>query len=209
MRPAFTMAPALTVAAISLTAALVEQGPTTPSCQARLVHCNYAYLYSGSIRVISVDSVSDSSHIVRDENDITIDLTNGVATCRGERREYEKLGYKGIFHTERKGRGDIAGPGLIAVEFEYDNGRPVYKLTYACPTPEMTRTGTDLKTGKSETETFPGNAAAWNDGGLAIDPQPSTGPGMTPLSGQQNDERSEPENSAGGRTRTVWNLVRR
>ena len=138
-------APTLVAVAVALTVAVAGQGPTTPPCQPKLVHCNYAYLYSGTIQVISVDTVSTTDHVVRDENDLRIEVSNGVVTCNGERREYEKLGYQGTFNSEMKGRGNIAGPGLLAIEFEFDNGRPVYKLTYTCPTARMQKTGTDLK----------------------------------------------------------------
>jgi hypothetical protein len=81
-------------------------------------------------------------------------------------------------------------------------------LTYACPTPTMTRTSTDLSSGNAETETFPGSPADWRDAECLADPQPSTGEGMTPLTGQHTNTHYEPENSAGGITKAMWELKR-
>jgi hypothetical protein len=198
----------IAVLAVGVTTTFAEQGQSAPACQPRLVHCNYAYLYSGDIRIITVDTVSDPDHIVREDMEIRATVSNGAVTCNGERTEHERLGYKGVFNTERRARGNVAGTGLLAVEFEFDNGRPVYKLTLVCPTATITSTTTDLRSGGSETETSPASPADWRDAGLIADPQPSTAVAMTLLAGQQTTQRDDPDNKAGGSTRTTWSLRR-
>jgi len=189
------------------TAALRGEG-VKAGCQPMLVMCNYVNLYSGSIQIRSVDTVTTTDHTVRNEEEINISVVNGVVTCSGLRQEREVHGYKGKMDREMKGTGPITGSGMLAIEFQLDEGRPVYVLTYACPAPRMTRISTDLNSGNAETETFPGSSADWRDSQRLADPQPSTGIGMTPLKGNHTDTRYEPENSTGGITKSMWELKR-
>lgn len=190
------------------TASLRGEGVSAVGCRPVLVPCNYANLYSGSIQIFSVDSVSAEDHVVRFETDINLAVVNGVVTCTGTRRESEKIGYRGKFNSEMAGSGPIAGSGMLAVEFQREEGKPVYVLTYACPEPRMTRTSTDLNYGTSTSETFPGAPADWRNSERLADPQPSTGAGMTPLTGGFTSTRRDPANSAGGTTKSMWELRR-
>jgi hypothetical protein len=177
-------------------------------CQPTLVHCNYHNMYIGTIQVVSVDTVGEPDHRVRYDEDINITVAlNGVVTCSGLRLERETLGYKGVVENEMKGQGTIAGTGMLAIEFETDSlGKPTYVLTYACPTPKMNRTSTHLKSGKSETESVASLPADWNRAEKITDAQPATAVMMPLLKGNFAYYRFDPDNSAGGITKVMWEL---
>jgi hypothetical protein len=92
-------------------------------CEAKLVPCNYAHLYSGSFGwTRSIRSARASTEI-----SVAVSVVKGVATCSGSQTMWD----------EASGRmtGPIAGRGLIAVEFAEDtSGAPTYNITAVCPT---------------------------------------------------------------------------
>lgn len=177
-------------------------------CTNRLVFCNYAHHYSGTISLTSVDTVLTEDHQARSEVAIEIAVTLGQVQCTGYRREFERSGYKGEMDTEIKGEGSISGPGLLAIEFDYRGRQPVYLLTFACPAPAMRRTNIALKAGTATEQRFPAEPADWGGSEMVADPQPSREPMMSPLQGSFRHDRLDPENSTGGYTRTSWNLRR-
>lgn len=190
------------------TAALSGEGIRAAECQPILVHCNYVKAYSGTISIRSVDSMITEDHTVRSEDVLDITVALGDVQCKGHRTEFERHGYKGEMDTEIKGRGEILGPGMLAIEFDFREGQLTYILTYACPVPELVRTNIALKAGTSTELRIPGEPADWGASGLVADPQPSVEQGMSPLVGRFRHDRWDPENQSGGYTVASWNLRR-
>ncbi len=192
-----------------VTAALGGEG-VKAGCQPVLVHCNYANLYSGTIAYRSVDSTLTDDFRSRTEVVIDITVIGGKAQCRGSVTELEVRGYKGVPESEMKGRGDILGPGLVAIEFDFREGQPVYIITFACPGPDLVRESRSIAAGEVTTERFPADPVEWGGGELVADPQPSSrDPDEMPvLRGSFRHDRWDPENLAGGYTRTSWDLKR-
>ena len=180
-------------------------------CQPVLVHCNYAGLYSGTIKFKSVDTTTTDDFKSLQETVITVTVIGGKAQCSGSVTEWEIRGYKGVPESEMKGRGDITGPGLVAIEFDFREGAPVYVVTFSCPEPDMVRESRSLAGGTGTSERFPGAPVEWNGGTLVADPQPSSAdPDQMPsLTGSFRHDRWDPDNSAGGYTTTSWDLKRR
>jgi len=130
------MAIKLAVAAsAALTAAWGAVTVTLPTgaepCEAKVVPCNYAHLYSGSF--------SWQSELLgpygQNRRSVTVTVVKGTATCDGSETDVNisKVGDQTYTTTEV---GTIKGPGLIAVEFEKDAaGAVVYRVTGACPSP--------------------------------------------------------------------------
>lgn len=178
-----------------------------PDCVQQLVHCNYVGLYTGSIQIRIIDSTSTNERKARFEDDFTIQVNNGVVTCTGMRLEFEQNIYNSTPINEIKGQGPIAGSGMLAVEFELNSqGKFEYVLTYACPTPTMTKTSTDYKSGNSETETFPGQPADWRNSQSLADPQPATAQAMTPLVGRHTNTSWDRANQQGYIMMSMWDL---
>jgi hypothetical protein len=198
----------LVVVASFATSSATPPSAQEPACKPALVHCNYAHLYSGTIRIVTVDSVASPDHIVRNESDVLITLAGGTASCRGQHRDHEKMGYRGRWDSETKGTGSSAGAGMLAVEFETQEGRLMYVLTGVCPTARMVKTSVALSSGTQQTDTVAPHPAAWNNASQLFDPQPATMIAMKALSGTQTLTRAEPENNAGGYTRVTWDLKR-
>jgi len=93
-----------------------------PSCQMKVVSCNYAYLYSGQFSWTNVIKSSESNL----NEQVTVGVNKGAANCLGTVVETE--------HGRSTTR-TISGPGLFAVEFERDSANKlVYRITAACPT---------------------------------------------------------------------------
>jgi hypothetical protein len=119
---------ALTAAWGAVTVAL----PTgAEPCEAKVVPCNYAHLYSGSF--------SWQSELLgpygQNRRSVTVTVVKGTATCDGSETDVNisKVGDQTYTTTEV---GTIKGPGLIAVEFENDSaGAVIYRVTGACPSP--------------------------------------------------------------------------
>jgi len=95
-----------------------------PTCQMKVVSCNYAYLYSGQFSwTNTIKGPTSEFH-----EQITVGVKNGVADCLGTVRETDNGQTK---------TGKVSGPGLFAVEFERDSANKlVYRITAACPTAE-------------------------------------------------------------------------
>jgi hypothetical protein len=200
-------APAAAVVFLSLIAA--SQPQQSVQCQPQLVHCNYAHHYSGTIRIVTVDTVGSTDHRVRNDGDVLITVRNGVAVCIGQFQESEKKGYRGRFESEMTGRGSSSGPGLVSIEFEVTGGRLSYVLTAVCPTPRMIRTSFDLLNGGStQVDTVAAEPADWRNAGQLADPQPATSQGMTPIGGSQRFSETDPDNAAGGSKIVTWTLTR-
>lgn len=178
-----------------------------PDCVQQLVFCNYVTLYTGSIQVRIIDSTSTNERKARFEEDFTIQVNSGVVTCTGMRLEFEQNIHNNTPENEIKGQGPIAGSGMLAVEFDLNSqGKFEYVLTYACPTPTMTKTSTDYKSGNSETETFPGGPADWNSSQRLTDPKPATAQGMTPLVGKHTNTSWDRANQQGYIMMSTWDL---
>jgi len=180
-------------------------------CQPVLVPCNYAGLYSGTIKFKSVDTTTTDDFKSLQETVITVTVIGGTAQCSGSVTEWEIRGHKGVPESEMKGRGDITGPGLVAIEFDFREGAPVYIVTFSCPEPDMVRESRSLAGGTGTSERFPGAPVEWNGGRLVADPQLSSAdPDQMPsLIGNFRHDRWDPDNSAGGYTTTSWDLKRK
>ena len=93
-------------------------------CTMKVVPCNYAHLYSGSF----IWSSALTGQYGRTTVNVTVTVIKGVATCNGAQHES---------HPGGSITGGITGTGLFAVEFdEDDQGRQVYNITAACPSPD-------------------------------------------------------------------------
>jgi hypothetical protein len=97
-------------------------GAQTPTCQMKVVSCNYAYLYSGQFSWSNTINGSASQF----HEQVSVGVKNGVADCVGTVRETSN---------GQTTSGTVSGPGLFAVEFERDStNQLVYRITAACPT---------------------------------------------------------------------------
>lgn len=102
--------------------ALPSRSPQEPTCQMKVVSCNYAYLYSGQFSWTNTINGAASQFYEQ----VTVGVKNGVANCLGTVRETSN---------GQTTTGTISGPGLFAVEFERDStNKLVYRITGACPT---------------------------------------------------------------------------
>lgn len=93
----------------------------TPTCQMKVVSCNYAYLYTGRFSwTISLNAPASQF-----KEQVAVSVNNGVANCLG------------TVHETSNGQtqsGTVSGPGLFAVEFVLDSANNnVYRITAACP----------------------------------------------------------------------------
>lgn len=102
--------------------ALASRSPQEPTCQMKVVSCNYAYLYSGQFSWTNTIKGPASQFYEQ----VTVGVKNGVADCLGTVRETSN---------GQTTAGTVSGPGLFAVEFERDSANKlVYRITAACPT---------------------------------------------------------------------------
>ena len=102
--------------------ALSSRSHQEPTCQMKVVSCNYGYLYSGQFSWANTIKGSASQF----HEQVTVSVKNGVADCLGTVRETSN---------GQTTNGTVSGPGLFAVEFERDSANKlVYRITAACPT---------------------------------------------------------------------------
>ena len=96
----------------------------TGECTPFVVACNYVNNYIGTFNW----TIVLQSSIDRYEETVSVGIgADSVVSCAGEAKDT----YYGQTKT-----GQIIGPGLLAVEFTKDaNGKLVYEITAACPTP--------------------------------------------------------------------------
>lgn len=98
-------------------------GAWEPTCQMKVVSCNYAYLYSAQFSWTNTISGPASQF----HEQVTVGVKNGVADCVGTVRETSN---------GQTTAGTVSGRGLFAVEFERDStNQLVYRITAACPSP--------------------------------------------------------------------------
>jgi hypothetical protein len=137
--------------------------------------------------------------------------------CHGNVNEKTQRWSSGRLEQDSSGRGDMAGVGLIGIEFseggihsvggqevELAEDTPSYNVTIACPSPTMTVTG------GGETETTPAEEARW---GSSWEIQTYDWPGdfETPeLKGSTTWDHpdADPPNGITGSVTVKWNLVK-
>lgn len=169
--------------------------PGDTLCLPRVVPCNYAHLYSGTFSWRSNLAGEWGSY----DRSVTVRVVQGVATCRGGETEVnisEVQGQK-VRTTEL---GTIQGPGLIAVEFDYDeSGALVYRVTGACPSP-VWRPSRQLPVQPAALGTSY-EEQSYN--------QPATAIGIN-LSGSRDEPAPETDlaNGVSGRVLVTWELKR-
>jgi hypothetical protein len=117
------MSLAARLAFLLVVVALPPRPPQEPTCQMKVVSCNFAYLYSGQFSWSNtIKGPASQFH-----EQVTVTVKNGVADCLGTVRETSN---------GQTTTGTVSGPGLFAVEFERDStNKLVYRITAACPTP--------------------------------------------------------------------------
>ena len=164
--------------------ALPSRSPQEPTCQMKVVSCNYAYLYSGQF---SWSNTLNGSASQLNEQ-VTVGVKNGVADCLGTVRETSN---------GQTTTGKISGPGLFAVEFERDSANKlVYRITAACPTAAgMGSPAQPAELGHNDRETYQ---------------QPATAIGQKVLKGGSNypAPETDPVNGVTGTVQVTWNIAR-
>ena len=156
-------------------------------CRMEVVLCNYAHLYSGTFGWTIGLSASGS----QEREQVEVNVVSGRAACQGTASSSEN----GVTRTGR-----ISGPGLIAVEFERDANRPVYRIIVACPTP-------DWPAGPNAEPATPSRPAELGHGEQESYKQPATVPGMT-LTGSYSNPAPETDalNGVTGTVTVSWHL---
>ena len=176
----------LVAAVVAATIAPGRPAGQAPACRMTVVHCNYAYLYSGTYGWQSVISDADT----RNETNLTVTVAQGAAVCAGFQSELDLV-------TGSK-KDTIMGPGLFAVEFGPDSANKLsYSITAACPSPaSQGRPGSPAELGNGTSqETYT---------------QPATSVGMTPLNGTWQIPAPETDsiNGVTGTLKVTWSLRR-
>ncbi len=120
---------------------------------------------------------------------VQVDVAGGAATCNGSVKDTEQ-GQSRV--------GTITGPGLIAIEFDTDfAGKPVYRITVACPTPAWP----PGPNGEPATPSEP--AELGHEEQNSYDNPAPGGVGMT-LKGSYSQPSSDPLNGITGQTLVGW-----
>jgi len=172
-----------------------DVGPSDTLCLHKVVPCNYAHLYSGSFSWQS----ALLGEFGQNRRSITVTVVKGVATCDGTETDVNisKVGDQTYTTTEV---GTIKGPGLFAIEFDYDEaGALVYLVTGACPSPQwqasLQRPVQPAELGNSYEE------QSYN--------QPATAIGID-LTGNRSEPHpdTDQENGVSGSIRVTWSLKR-
>lgn len=164
--------------------ALPSHSPQEPTCQMKVVSCNYAYLYSGQFSWTNTITASASQF----HEQVTVSVKNGVADCLGTVRETDN---------GQTTAGTVSGRGLFAVEFERDSANKlVYRITAACPTPAgMGSPVQPAELGHHDRETYQ---------------QRATTIGQKVLQGGSNYPAPETDSANGvtGSVQVTWNITR-
>jgi hypothetical protein len=154
------------------------------SCKPSLVSCNYAHLYTGSVTIKTGSAVPSPDHQAGYTEDVTVSINSaGVVTCTGSHKAYERNAYNGTPESTSNTSGAIGGPGLLAIEFQRSGGKPVYMISYACPTADLQTTTVDVRTGVSEVTQTPPEPADSNRLARAGEEEPATRIAMDTLKG--------------------------
>ena len=167
------------------TAALTGEG-IGAVCEIKVVWCNYAHLYSGTL-IWNGGTQAPGS---QSREQVQVDVIAGAATCNGTVTESEQ---------GRTKIGTITGPGLVAVEFDRDGqNKPVYRITVACPSPSWPAT--------ADTPATPSEPAELGHNEQNSYDQPAPyGPGMN-LKGDYSTPYSDSVNGQTGTTWVSWEL---
>ena len=165
-------------------AALPSHSAQEPTCQMKVVSCNYAYLYSGQFSWTNTIKGSASQF----HEQVTVGVKNGVADCLGTVTDTDN---------GQTTTGKVSGPGLFAVEFERDStNKLVYRITAACPTAEgMGSPVQRAELGHHDRETYQ---------------QRATTIGQKALQGGSNYPAPETDsvNGVTGSVQVTWNITR-
>lgn len=182
-------------------------------CRPNLVSCNYVSNYSGTFSWSSVlniqQGVAAGPHHNGDQSySVTVQVTNGVATCQGSSSETMSDFEGSRLDRSKKSNGVISGPGLIAVEFMKDSGQLVYEITASCPSAHITETYTDHISNETSTTTLNAKPADWRDR-TSMDRKPASAIGID-LSGSQTGPApdEDPSNGVTGTMTFTWSLKR-
>jgi hypothetical protein len=155
-----------------------------PACRMTVVHCNYAYLYSGTFYW----TVTLSGPASQSELKVQMAIQKGVAACGGTQKDTSN-GQTTV--------ASIGGTGLFAVEFNRDsNNQLEYVLTAACPAPPwMGAPGRPAELG--------------HDPYYSIDPQSATAIGQAKLTGSLTYPAPETDavNGVTGTVTVSWTLT--
>ena len=165
-------------------AALPSHSRQEPTCQMKVVSCNYAYLYSGQFSW----SNTIKSSVSQFHEQVTVSVKNGVADCLGTVTETDN---------GQTTTGKVSGPGLFAVEFERRSAdTTVYRITAACPTAKgMGKPVQRAELGHHDQETYKQHATAI---------------GQKVLQGQSTYPAPETDtvNGVTGTVQVTWNITR-
>ncbi|MEO7966488.1 MAG: hypothetical protein ABIT38_21530 [Gemmatimonadaceae bacterium] len=159
------------------------------ACEMKVVPCNYGHLYTGTFSWTSTLTSATSNY----SEEVHVAIANGKATCVGTVHETQK--------NTNPLSGSLSGPGLFAVEFENDSaGKPIYRITAACPTFAYPQTADAAAT--------PSRPAELGHNDRTTYEQPATGVALASLQGSSTYP-SPDEDSVNGVTGTVtvkWTL---
>jgi hypothetical protein len=188
-------------------------------CRPRVVSCNYAEHYSGTIQrhsELRVEGDRKAGGMVSlITEDLTVEIQDGQAVCRGSVHEREESWVNGRIEGRRRRGGTIAGAGLVAIELgigtEDQPGEPYVRISLACPTAAGSDTTEDLLNGAPmEVNDFTSEPPAMDSNGWVTEKQP-TDAGYRVLKGRTSEDAPEtdPVNGVTGTVTFEWSLTRR
>jgi hypothetical protein len=187
-------------------------------CRPRLVSCNYAEFYSGTLHrrsVMQVQGDKQASGMVSTfTEDWIVEVKEGRAVCRGTVQGLEESWSGGTLEGRRRRGGTISGDGLLAVEFgrgtEDNPNQPFVQISIACPTAAGQDTLESFRNGGSfEVQPFRSDPPDLDGNGWATGEQ-ATPADQRVLTGHFSEEAPEadPVNGVTGTITFDWSLTR-
>ena len=178
-------------------------------CLPRLVSCNYAEFYSGTLHRYSVlqaqgDKQAGGMVSIFTE-DLTVEVKDGRAVCKGTVQGFEESWYRGRAEARRRRGGTIQGGGQLAVELgvgiEDSPEQPWVRISIACPTAAGQDTLEDLlHGGPGKIQTFASEPPELDRDGVGTGEQPTAADHRV-LKGSTSEEALKLTPSTGSRAR--------
>lgn len=187
-------------------------------CRPRLVSCNYAEFYTGTVHrhsIIQVQGDKQASGIVSTfTEDLTVEVKEGRAVCRGAVLGLEESWSRGRVEGRRRRGGTISGEGLFAIELgrgtEDNPDQPFVQIRIACPTAAGLDTLESLLNGGPiQVKPFASDPPDMDGNGWYTGEQP-TQADYRVLTGRFSEEAPEadPVNGVTGTITFDWSLTR-
>lgn len=188
-------------------------------CRPHLVHCNSAEHFSGTLHrrsVLEVQSDKQVGGLVSTIiEDLTVEVTDGRAVCRGSARDREEGWSSGRMESRHRRGGVIQGEGLLAVELgrgtEDSEDQPWVRISIACPTAAGEDTTETFRNGGSlQVQRFASRPPEMDSNGWVTE-KLATSADYLVMTGRVSEEAPEadPSNGVTGTVTFEWSLTRK